>query len=82
MDLSTRGIIRASLFMDPTNQSLMTGLIENELRALTSMPVPSPAIWAFVPLNDRIFASQGRKHVSPAEWVRQGSSKIAEALAE
>ncbi|KZP07968.1 UPF0187-domain-containing protein [Athelia psychrophila] len=58
-------------------------IIRNELRAVTAVPAPNIAIWAFTPLNDLIFASQreNKDHVTPAEWVKQGSSKMVEALA-
>ena len=58
----------------------MTG---NELRAVTAVPAPNIAIWAFTPENDLIFASQreNNAHVRPEDWIKQGPSKMIEALA-
>ncbi|KZP32154.1 UPF0187-domain-containing protein [Athelia psychrophila] len=58
-------------------------IIRNELRAVTAVPAPKIAIWAFSSRNNLIFASQreNKDHVTPAEWVTQGSSKMVEALA-
>lgn len=69
--------------MDTTYQLLTTTLIANELRAVTAVPPPNVAIWAFTSLNDMIFASQreNNERVSPEEWVKQGSSQMVEALA-
>lgn len=31
-------------------------IIRNELRALTTCPLPDPCVWAFSPQNNRLFA--------------------------
>ncbi|KAF7980066.1 hypothetical protein HWV62_39850 [Athelia sp. TMB] len=58
-------------------------IIRNELRAVTAMPAPNISIWAFTPENDLIFASQreNNAHVRPEDWIKQGPSKMLEALA-
>lgn len=61
-------------------------IIRQELQALTSLPMPDPANWAFSPDNDAVFDSEGNaiylpeEHASPDEWVRRGEKDIRAAL--
>lgn len=61
--------------------------------ALTSLPTPEPADWAFSPYNDVIFdphnlpgdhvsknTSKVFERVPPDEWIVRGSGAIKEAL--
>jgi hypothetical protein len=72
-------------------------IIRNELRALTSMPIPDPSKWIYVPDNDEVFERNfydtsylhpNIQHpsddgsVSPEEWVRRGAKEIRAALGQ
>ncbi|KAI6038538.1 Bestrophin, RFP-TM, chloride channel-domain-containing protein [Pisolithus marmoratus] len=59
-------------------------IIHKELSAITSIPTPDPAVWAFHPDNDRLFSQTlGRDagRSTPDEWVSRGAEKMREALA-
>ncbi|OBZ77229.1 hypothetical protein A0H81_02045 [Grifola frondosa] len=59
-------------------------IIRNELRAITALPAPEPATWAFSPFNDVIFGRYGSdddERVTPDEWMQRGLSRIQVALA-
>ncbi|KAI0031895.1 Bestrophin, RFP-TM, chloride channel-domain-containing protein, partial [Vararia minispora EC-137] len=53
-------------------------IIREELRAITAVPAPDPANWAFSPLNDAIF--DGAQGV-PEEWVARGKPRMMRVLA-
>ncbi|KAF7976131.1 hypothetical protein HWV62_7423 [Athelia sp. TMB] len=55
----------------------------NELRALTAVPAPNIATWAFAQENNLIFGVQreNKEAVSPEDWVKKGCSKMVETLA-
>ena len=62
-------------------------IIRVELDAITALPVPDPAQWAFDKRNNAIFdhdpygdGSNGRK-MSPEDWVLKGSKAIQSTLA-
>lgn len=58
-------------------------IIRAELAAITAVPVPDPAKWAFGPLNDYVFAQSGdAQWLSPETWVKQGASTIQSQLAK
>ncbi|EGO19799.1 hypothetical protein SERLADRAFT_453125 [Serpula lacrymans var. lacrymans S7.9] len=53
----------------------------NELRAITALPAPDPAVWAFSPENDLLFASRNEEQkVSPVEWLQRGLPQMQAAL--
>jgi len=53
-------------------------IIRLELKAITSMPVPDPADWAFTSTNDYLFDSGSP--VAPDAWVQRGMSAMRNAL--
>lgn len=65
-------------------------IIRPELMAITSLPTPEPAEWAFSPLNDVVFdahnlpsdksASKVVERMTPDEWVSRGPGPIRDAL--
>ncbi|KAG8825973.1 hypothetical protein FRC19_010052 [Serendipita sp. 401] len=62
-------------------------IIRKELNALTSLPMPDPARWAFSPDNDAVFDVDGNaiyldsdSLASPSEWVKRGEANIRAAL--
>ncbi|KAG8833645.1 hypothetical protein FRC17_010310, partial [Serendipita sp. 399] len=62
-------------------------IIRKELVALTSLPMPDPAKWAFSPDNDAVFDIDGNaiyldpeSLASPGEWVKRGEADIRAAL--
>ncbi|KAF9653667.1 UPF0187-domain-containing protein [Thelephora ganbajun] len=60
-------------------------VIRNELRAITALPAPNPAIWAFSDTNDHVFSSSVLKQemndcASPQEWLRRGLGPMQGAL--
>lgn len=56
-------------------------VVEEELEAVTSIPPPDPAVWAFTPENDYLFASANNPiRLSPKEWVSKGPHAIWSAL--
>jgi len=57
-------------------------IIRNELRAITAISPPDPAVWAFYPSNDLIFSNHIEKdeRVSPEEWVRRGYGRMQSAM--
>ncbi|KAI6121146.1 Bestrophin, RFP-TM, chloride channel-domain-containing protein, partial [Pisolithus sp. B1] len=59
-------------------------IIRKELSAITSIPTPDPAVWAFHPDNDRLFShTLGRDagRTTPDEWVSRGAERMKEVLA-
>jgi ion channel-forming bestrophin family protein len=65
-------------------------IVRSELAAITSTPAPDVGVWAFAPMNDRVFSACGVRgekdelHDAPAppeEWVRRGEAVMREALA-
>lgn len=68
-------------------------IIRKELQAITSLPMPDPAKWAFSPDNDAVFDIDGnaiyldpedpdaKELASPNEWVKRGEADIRAALA-
>lgn len=59
-------------------------IIRKELSAITSIPTPDPAVWAFHPDNDGLFSRTPGKdagRTSPDEWVSRGAEKMRQALA-
>ncbi|KAI6112252.1 Bestrophin, RFP-TM, chloride channel-domain-containing protein [Pisolithus croceorrhizus] len=59
-------------------------IIRKELSAITSIPTPDPAVWAFHPDNDRLFShTLGRDagRTTPDEWVSRGAERMREVLA-
>ncbi|KZS91456.1 UPF0187-domain-containing protein [Sistotremastrum niveocremeum HHB9708] len=56
-------------------------VIRQELQAITSMPMPDPARWAFSSLNDSLLqiGESGQK-VTPNEWVQRGPAAMREQL--
>lgn len=58
-------------------------IIGAELNAITAVPVPDPAKWAFGHLNDHVFSKAGDARLqSPEAWVKQGASGIRSELAK
>ncbi|KAF9004543.1 Bestrophin, RFP-TM, chloride channel-domain-containing protein [Cyathus striatus] len=55
-------------------------IIRNELQALTSMPPPDPAHWAFSPENNLLFSGHIDDRVSPDEWLKMGYRHIQDTL--
>ena len=65
-------------------------IIRPELIAITSLPTPEPADWAFSPLNDFVMDSQGLpsdrnasriiEKATPEEWVRRGTGQMRDVL--
>lgn len=59
-------------------------IIRKELSAVTSIPTPDPAVWAFHSDNDRLFShTLGRDagRTTPDEWVSRGAERMREVLA-
>ncbi|KAI5981553.1 Bestrophin, RFP-TM, chloride channel-domain-containing protein [Pisolithus albus] len=59
-------------------------IICKELSAITSIPTPDPAVWAFHPDNDKLFShTLGRDagRTTPDEWVSRGAERMREVLA-
>jgi hypothetical protein len=55
--------------------------VEEELEAVTSIPPPDPAVWAFASENDYLFTSADNPiRLPPKEWVRRGPREIWNAL--
>ncbi|PVF96684.1 UPF0187-domain-containing protein [Serendipita vermifera] len=58
-------------------------IIRVELASITSVPVPDPARWAFVPENDHLF-TRDMPHgqaPTPEDWVRKGVAEMRSQLA-
>ncbi|KIJ49262.1 hypothetical protein M422DRAFT_28203 [Sphaerobolus stellatus SS14] len=82
------GYDKNDLNMDHFTQSI----IRPELIAITSLPTPEPAEWAFSPMNDYIFdshslpgdmaASRIIERATPDEWVSRGTVHMTEVLSK
>jgi len=57
-------------------------IIRAELQSITTVPVPDPAVWAFDPRNNSLFALDNQKDptVPAEEWVRRGAGDIQHEL--
>lgn len=60
-----------------------SGIIRNELAAISGTPTPDPKDWAFSPINDSVFNPYrpNTERVSPEEWVNRGADEMQAALA-
>jgi hypothetical protein len=60
-----------------------SGIIRNELAAISGTPTPDPKDWAFSPINDSVFNPYrpNVERVSPEEWVNRGVDVMQAALA-
>jgi len=57
-------------------------IIRTELRAITSTAAPDPALWAFSPENNLVFASNidNDERITPEEWLERGRLRMQQAL--
>lgn len=53
--------------------------LEEELKAVTSVPPPDPSHWVFVPENDTIFTKDSER-VVPNVWIERGPEEILRML--
>ena len=56
-------------------------IIRVELQAITAVPAPDPAVWAFDDRNDTLFALDNQRDptgptITAEEWVRRGPGDI------
>ena len=57
-------------------------IIRAELASITSVPVPNPAEWCFLPNNDSLFSNDGKRQtLAPELWVKRGEKEIRTQLA-
>ena len=54
-------------------------IIQAELLAITSVPVPNPSEWAFVRDNDCVFGTNGTAR-SPEDWIIKGERAMRNEL--
>ncbi|EAU89262.2 hypothetical protein CC1G_03527 [Coprinopsis cinerea okayama7 len=57
-----------------------SNIIRNELKAVTSAPLPDPAKWAFHPENNLLFSSSLHDRIPPEDWVARGPAAIGATL--
>jgi hypothetical protein len=84
MDYFTNNIIRM-LYVQALGTSTDWCLLRlgYELRAITAVPTPDPAQWAFSPANDHVFVhnAEGSQRLTPEEWMVRGLAEMQRALA-
>ena len=85
LDHFTHNIIRKTrLPWHPCSQPVLNLLFlpGTELRAITSTAAPDPALWAFSPENNLVFASNidNDERITPEEWLERGRPRMQQAL--